>query len=76
MACQKPKTTLSNEEVKLYLKTLNKEKLAINDIANEVKHPIFKVKASLRELTKVGYVEQNEEGYQLSALGKITYSTL
>lgn len=61
MACQKPNTTLSDAELKTYLEATSLETVTSNDLSEQMNQPMFKVKSSLRELMKNGYVKECED---------------
>ena len=48
MACIKPETFLTEEEIKAYLQVLADQPLGDIELSKQIKHPLFKVRSTLR----------------------------
>jgi len=68
MACVNPDGTLS-ESAKALLRVLAKPAEA-EAIAKQVGQPLFKVRASLRELTAAGLIQEDGEKFHITASGQ------
>jgi len=73
MACLKPETFLTEEEIKVYLETLLNGSLKETELSKAVKHPLFKVRSTLRELERLGYVTLEEELAKVTEKGQKYY---
>jgi ribosomal protein S19E (S16A) len=70
MACLKPETFLTEEEIIAYLQALADKPLEDIELSKQIKHPLFKVRGTVRELERLGFLliedEKNavtEKGY-------------
>ncbi len=52
------------------LKSLKKETLSPEEIANRTGQPLFRVRSGLRELKTAGFVEEETNKYHLTENGK------
>lgn len=73
MACLKPETFLTEEEIKVYLEALMDQSLKDTELSKTVKHPLFKVRSILRELERLGYVALEEELIKVTEKGQNYY---
>lgn len=69
MACIKPETFLTEEEIKAYLQVLADQPLGDIELSKQIKHPLFKVRSTLRELERLEYIAQEADQYGLTDKG-------
>lgn len=68
MACVNPDGSPS-ESGKAVLRALSKP-IAAEEVAKQAGQPLFKVRASLRELTAAGFIKEDGEKYVITETGK------
>ncbi|EGL82723.1 hypothetical protein CathTA2_1731 [Caldalkalibacillus thermarum TA2.A1] len=60
MPCTQPESFLSSTEIRFYLQALLDQPLTETELSKQVQHPLFKVRSTVRELARLGYVQQEE----------------
>jgi predicted transcriptional regulator len=70
MPCIQSETSLPEFEIKVFLNVIKEQALSIQEITTKVNQPVFKVRSTLRELIKLGYILKEEDNYIISDKGK------
>ncbi|MDQ0338955.1 DNA-binding IclR family transcriptional regulator [Caldalkalibacillus uzonensis] len=60
MPCIQPDSFLSPAEIKSYLGTLADQPLTEAELSKQIQQPLFKVRSTVRELVRLGYVRQKD----------------
>ncbi|WP_407270631.1 hypothetical protein [Radiobacillus sp. PE A8.2] len=55
--------SISNEEIELFLSVLEPRSMTDSELSFKLNLPLFKVRSKIRELKKLGYIDENDGEY-------------
>lgn len=71
MPCIQPESSLHEFEMKLILNVVNEQQRTSEEIAEQTKQPLFKMRSALREMVQLNYIEEIGNKYTISTKGKV-----